>query len=314
MNLHKHIEEFEELIAISADYIGVPADAVRRDYYIVQMMQNLQNSEYAEACVFKGGTSLSKCYPGSSNRLSEDFDLTFIPVEDMNNKKYSRALKRIENTISAGFLMEKIEAERNDRNKSAYVWPENKSRETCRIKLEIGSSVRPDPFSKRSMKTYIQEYLDAKGMHNVVEEFDLQEVNVNTLDITRTFLDKVMSVKRHAICGTLPGKVRHIYDVTVLLDRSDIQKFLKDTEHLKQLLSLTKETDSFYLQKRNISEEYDPMRAYAFENWKQYFNDEIRSRYETLHEDLLYTSDRQSFKKAIQAFEFISQLFASIGE
>ena len=311
MNLHKHREEFEELIAISADYIGVPADAVRRDYYIVQMMQNLQNSEYAEACVFKGGTSLSKCYPGSINRFSEDIDLTFIPVEDMNNKKYSRALKRIENTISAGFLMEKIEA---DRNKSAYVWPENESRETCRIKLEIGSSVRPDPFSKRSMKTYIQEYLDAKGMHNVVEEFDLQEANVNTLDITRTFLDKVMSVKRHAICGTLPGKVRHIYDVTVLLDRSDIQKFLKDTEHLKQLLSLTKETDSFYLQKRNISEEYDPMRAYAFENWKQYFNDEIRSRYETLHEDLLYTSDRQSFKKAIQAFEFISHLFASIGE
>ena len=314
MNLHKHREEFEELIAISADYIGVPADAVRRDYYIVQMMQNLQNSEYAEACVFKGGTSLSKCYPGSINRFSEDIDLTFIPVEDMNNKKYSRALKRIENTISAGFLMEKIEAERNDRNKSAYVWPENESRETCRIKLEIGSSVRPDPFSKRSMKTYIQEYLDAKGMHNVVEEFDLQEVNVNTLDITRTFLDKVMSVKRHSICGTLPGKVRHIYDVTVLLDRSDIQKFLKDTEHLKQLLSLTKETDSLYLQKRNISEEYDPMRAYAFENWKQYFNDEIRNRYETLHEDLLYTSDRQSFKKAIQAFEFISQLFASIGE
>ena len=305
MNLHKHREEFEELIAISADYIGVPADAVRRDYYIVQMMQNLQNSEYAEACVFKGGTSLSKCYPGSINRFSEDIDLTFIPVEDMNNKKYSRALKRIENTISAGFLMEKIEAERNDRNKSAYVWPENESRETCRIKLEIGSSVRPDPFSKRSMKTYIQEYLDAKGMHNVVEEFDLQEVNVNTLDITRTFLDKVMSVKRHAICGTLPGKVRHIYDVTVLLDRSDIQKFLKDTEHLKQLLSLTKETDSFYLQKRNISEEYDPMRAYAFENWKQYFNDEIRSRYETLHEDLLYTSDRQSFKKAIQALSLI---------
>ena len=54
--------ENEELIAIVADYIGVPADAVRRDYYIVQMMQNLQNSEYAEVCVFKGGTSLSKCY------------------------------------------------------------------------------------------------------------------------------------------------------------------------------------------------------------------------------------------------------------
>lgn len=38
MNLHEHKEEFEELIAIVADYIGVPADAVRRDYYIVQMI------------------------------------------------------------------------------------------------------------------------------------------------------------------------------------------------------------------------------------------------------------------------------------
>lgn len=314
MNLHEHKEEFEELIAIVADYIGVPADAVRRDYYIVQMMQNLQNSEYAEVCVFKGGTSLSKCYPGSINRFSEDIDLTFIPVEDMTNKKYSKALKRVEDTISAGFLMEKIEAERNDRNKSAFIWPENESKETCRVKLEIDSSVRPDPFSKRSMKTYIQEYLEEKGMQDVVTEFDLQEVKVNTLDITRTFLDKVMSVKRHAICGTLPRKVRHIYDVTVLLDRSDIQDFLNDTERLKQLLKLTKETDSFYLQKRNISEDYDPLGAYAFENWKQYFNDEIRGRYETLHEDLLYTSNRQCFEKAIQAFEFISHLFTSIGE
>lgn len=108
--------------------------------------------------------------------------------------------------------------------------------------------------------------------------------------------------------------MRHIYDVTVLLERDDIQAFLKDTERLKQLLSLTKETDSFYLQKRNISKEYDPMGAYTFENWKQYFNDEICGRYETLHEDLLYTDDCQSFEKAIQAFEFISQLFASIGE
>ncbi|MDO5833799.1 MAG: nucleotidyl transferase AbiEii/AbiGii toxin family protein [Lachnospiraceae bacterium] len=314
MNLHEHREDFEELIAIVADYIGVPADAVRRDYYIVLLMQNLQNSEYAETCVFKGGTSLSKCYPGSINRFSEDIDLTFIPVEDMNNKKYSRTLKRIEDAISKGFLMGKIEAERNDRNKSAYVWPENENRENCRVKLEIGSSVRPDPFSKRSMKTYIQEYLEEKGMQDAVTEFGLQEVQVNTLDITRTFLDKVMSVKRHAICGTLPRKVRHIYDVTVLLDRSDIQDFLKNTEQLKQLLKLTKETDSFYLQKRNVSEKYDPLEAYAFESWKQYFDDEIRGRYETLHEDLLYTSERQSFAKAVQAFEYISHVFASIDE
>ncbi|WP_443625785.1 nucleotidyl transferase AbiEii/AbiGii toxin family protein, partial [Catenibacterium sp.] len=207
-------------------------------------------------------------------------------------KKYSKALKQIENTITTGFFIEKIGAERNDRNKSAYVWPENEKKEVCQVKLEIGSSVRPDPFSKKSMKTYIQEYLEEKGMQDIIVEFNLQEVKVNTLDITRTFLDKVMSVKRHAICGTLPRKVRHIYDVTMLFKRDDI----------------------YYLQKRNISQEYDPLGAYAFETWKQYFNDEIRHRYETLHEDLLYTHDCQNFDNAIKVFELINQLFSSIGE
>ena len=314
MNLHKHKQEFEDLITIVANYIGIPVDAVRRDYYIVLIMQNLQNSEYAEKCVFKGGTSLSKCYPGSINRFSEDIDLTFLPAEDMNNKKYSKALKQIENTITTGFFIEKIGTERNDRNKSAYVWPENEKKEVCQVKLEIGSSVRPDPFSKKSMKTYIQEYLEEKGMQDIIVEFNLQEVRVNTLDITRTFLDKVMSVKRHAICGTLPRKVRHIYDVAMLFKRDDIQDFLKDTEKLKYLLKLTKETDSYYLQKRNISQEYDPLGAYAFGTWKKYFNDEIRRRYETLHEDLLYTHDCQNFDNAIKTFELINQLFSSIGE
>jgi len=314
MNLHKHKQEFEDLITIVANYIGIPVDAVRRDYYIVLIMQNLQNSEYAEKCVFKGGTSLSKCYPGSINRFSEDIDLTFMPAEDMNNKKYSKTLKQIENTITTGFFIEKIGTERNDRNKSAYVWPENEKKEVCQVKLEIGSSVRPDPFSKKSMKTYIQEYLEEKGMQDIIVEFNLQEVRVNTLDIARTFLNKIMSVKRHAICGTLPRKVRHIYDVAMLFKRDDIQDFLKDTEKLKYLLKLTKETDSYYLQKRNISQEYDPLGAYAFGTWKKYFNDEIRRRYETLHEDLLYTHDCQNFDNAIKTFELINQLFSSIGE
>lgn len=41
-------------------------------------LQKLEQSEYADQCVFKGGTSLSKCCPGSIERFSEDIDLTFL--------------------------------------------------------------------------------------------------------------------------------------------------------------------------------------------------------------------------------------------
>ena len=314
MNLHNHKNDFDELIAIVANYMGIPADAVRRDYYIVQMMQNLQNSEFADNCVFKGGTSLSKCYPNSINRFSEDIDLTFIPNESYTDKKYSKALKQVEEVITHGYLTEKIDAERNSRNKSSYVWPTDEDKNACRVKLEIGSSVRPDPYTRKTMKTYIQEYLEVQGIHEAIYEFELEEVRVNALDITRTFLDKVMAVKRHAICGSLNEKVRHIYDVTVLLRRPEIQAFLKDTDNLKRLLLLTKETDSFYLTKRNIAKDYNPLGKYAFSMWRDKFDKTIKARYESLHEDLLYTSEKQNFDDAIAAFNTIDRIFSEIGE
>jgi predicted nucleotidyltransferase component of viral defense system len=60
MKLHNDRENFSDLIALTAEYIGIPQAAVRRDCYIVRLLQNLQNSEFADQCVFKGGTS--DCY------------------------------------------------------------------------------------------------------------------------------------------------------------------------------------------------------------------------------------------------------------
>lgn len=314
MKLHESKNEFEDLIQIAAQHFGIPAPAVRRDYHIVRMLQNLAGSAYADNCVFKGGTSLSKCYPGSIERFSEDIDLTFIPDAAYSDKKYSKVLRQIEACITQGYAMEKIESERNARNKSSYVWPSGEEKSSCRIKLEIGSSVRPDPYAKKTLKTYIQEYLEAEGLIDAVHEFALEAVPVNTLDITRTFLDKVMAVKRHALCGTLPEKVRHIYDVVMLLRRPEIQAFLQDGKNLKTLLRLTKETDGFYLSKRNIAKDYDPLGKYAFSGWMACFDKDIRNRYESLHEDLLYTSEKQNFAEALAAFRTIDWIFSKIGE
>lgn len=210
--------------------------------------------------------------------------------------------------------LDKIADERNDRNKSSFVWFGNGSEEELRVKLEIGSSIRPEPYEKRELNTYVQQYLEFVHMNEVIREYELTSVCVNTLRIERTFLDKVMSVRRHAICGTLPMKVRHIYDVTVLYERDDIQAFLNRKGQLKELIRKTKNTDSIYLDKRNISKQYDPEGPYAFQTWKKYLDSSIKERYESLHEDLLYTDKKQDFLKAVDTFEEISELFAQLGE
>ena len=112
---------------------------------------------YSNLCVFKGGTSLSKCYPNSIERFSEDIDLTFIPDSTLTEKQNEKIFKKIEDIITLGCNTEKINDERSSTNKSIYVWFENINN---RIKLEIGSTIRPEPFAKKSFKSYIHEYLE----------------------------------------------------------------------------------------------------------------------------------------------------------
>ena len=239
MKLHNNPDEFQELITLAAREKHIPESAVERDYYIVRSLRFLSQSEHAAKCVFKGGTSLSKCYPGSIERFSEDIDLSFIPDEGMSNKQIERKLIAIEKLMTDDCETEIIPAERNARNKSIYFWNGNRN---SKIKLEIGSSVRPEPFASKTMMTYIQEYLESHGFSDVTTEYELTPVTVNVLNIERTFLDKIMSVKRHAICGTIIEKARHIYDVTRLLQMPEIQSFLQNRAELS--LNLTAPSQS----------------------------------------------------------------------
>ena len=310
MKLHEYQYEFKDLISIVASKLHIPESAVERDYYIVLLLKNLENSEYADKCVFKGGTSLSKCYPGSIERFSEDIDLTFLGME-LSDKACDKSIKQIEAIMTTGAQSDKITAERSNRSKSMYVWFAN---EENKIKLEIGSSVRPDPYSKKTFKSYIHEFLEEQGAEDDIQKFELASVTLNVLHIERTFIDKIMSVKRHAICESLDKKVRHIYDVTRLFTLPEIQDFLRDKTELKRLIRITKETDSYYLEKRGITKKYNPNEAYDFDSWKQYLTPQIRLRYETLHKDLLYTDEQQKFDDALHAFSDISKIFAEICE
>ena len=101
MKLHTHPEEFRELITVVANEKHISESAVERDYYIVMMLKSLADSPYADQCVFKGGTSLSKCYPGSIDRFSEDIDLTFLGME-LSDKACDKTIKKIETIMAAG--------------------------------------------------------------------------------------------------------------------------------------------------------------------------------------------------------------------
>ena len=89
---------------------------------------------------------------------------------------------------------------------------------------------------------------------------------------------------------------------------------MNDKDELKRLMQVTKDTDSFYLSRRGIADEYDPRGAYDFPAWKHYMTESVRMNYETLHKKLLYTTEKQSFDTAVRVFEEISQILKDVGE
>ena len=51
MRLHEQNDEFSDLISLTSDWIRIPEEAVKRDYFIVMLLQRLEKSRFADTCV-----------------------------------------------------------------------------------------------------------------------------------------------------------------------------------------------------------------------------------------------------------------------
>ena len=73
MNLHKNFELFYDTLLRVADCLHTSVAIVEKDYYVTLFLESL--FKRVPNLIFKGGTSLSKCYK-IINRFSEDIDLS----------------------------------------------------------------------------------------------------------------------------------------------------------------------------------------------------------------------------------------------
>ncbi len=74
MFLHNDEELFKDVIIAASVDQKCPVAIVEKDYYVTMILKLLAQVE--PGCVFKGGTSLSKCHH-VIDRFSEDIDITF---------------------------------------------------------------------------------------------------------------------------------------------------------------------------------------------------------------------------------------------
>ena len=87
--LHNDKELFEQLILRTSEALGIKAEIVEKDYYVTLFLKELVS--VSPSIIFKGGTSLSKCYH-LIDRFSEDIDLN-IETETKPSESRRKQLK-----------------------------------------------------------------------------------------------------------------------------------------------------------------------------------------------------------------------------
>lgn len=242
MTLHQSTD-YIDAIESAAAHFNMRTIFIEKDYWVTHVLKKLSTSKFVEGVVFKGGTSLSKAHD-CINRFSEDIDLAILKTEDMSGNQITNKIKEVEKIISDGltYFKHSLEEKKGRNRRTFYhytkaVKDENFGQVKDHIQLEINSFTQPVPYEKKSIQSYIGQFLATKNFHEIIKQFGLESFEVNVLARERTAFEKLLSLVRLSYDGSekVSGKIRHFYDIHQLLNQTDLKGKILIEENFKIL-------------------------------------------------------------------------------
>lgn len=246
MNLHHDKEAFEELIIGAANELAIPTNVIEKDYYVTITLKAL--SEKLEDLVFKGGTSLTKCYQ-LLDRFSEDIDLSYTAESGIPGDSRKRQLKKaIVSTMEEfNFPINNLDKTRSRRHYNCYRanYPsmyEKSSVLKSELVVETYVALLPFPTTKRMVDNYIYRFLNKINRLDLAETYDLMPFEITTQTIERTLADKVFALCDYYMEGEVERHSRHLYDIHKIVESIDIleelPKLIPDVREVRSQLSI----------------------------------------------------------------------------
>lgn len=226
--LHSDKELFEQMILRVSEDTGIEASIIEKDYYVTLFLRRIV--ELQPNVIFKGGTSLSKCYK-LINRFSEDIDLNIDtevhPTEGERKKLKEKIISIIE---EFGFALTNPDQVRSRRDYNRYVvdYPTIFSNGYLKEHLIIETAVyiKAYPCKRMLASSLIYDYLERNGYNDLIEQYDLQPFELNVQTAERTLVDKVFALGDYYLSGAVREHSRHVYDIFKLLDTVTLDEFM----------------------------------------------------------------------------------------
>ena len=251
MNLHENNKLFKQAVQITAQQMGILDIYVEKDYWVTLALYTIFNDPIGKETVFKGGTSLSKCY-NLIERFSEDIDLVVLKSEDESANKLTNKIKKLTKVVSD--VMPQVEIEGLTRKmgmnrKTAHSYGKEFKGSYGQVRdvvvLEATWLGHHEPYLEMKINTYIYDMMLKTGQGKIAETYHLLPFNVLVLDAKRTLCEKIMSLVRFSYADDpiddLQKKIRHTYDIHQLLKVNEIYEFLDSNDFDKMLLKVAQD-------------------------------------------------------------------------
>lgn len=227
--LHNEKELFEQVILRTAEDTGINAAIIEKDYYVTLFLKEIVKTQ--PDIIFKGGTSLSKCYK-LIDRFSEDIDLNIDtesrPTEGQRKKLKASILAVID---SFGFQLANSENVRSRRAYNKYIvdYPSVFGTKYLKENLIIETSVyiRAYPTNIMTASSLIYEYLKKNGYDNLILQYELEPFELKVQTAERTLIDKLYALGDYYLDSKVTEHSRHIYDLCKLLEVVPLNDGLK---------------------------------------------------------------------------------------
>lgn len=256
MKLHNYKEAFEGAIVATAEHLGISEIYIEKDYWVTYALKQIFTDKSAkDIAVFKGGTSLSKCY-NIIERFSEDIDLVVIQDDEETGNALKKKLKTVTEAVTEPLKYvpeHPLENKMGKIRKLVYeyekVGVKGSYGQVCdQIVLEVSSLGNSHPSRKVKIQTMIVKFIAATNNIDLIQFYELEPFDVTALSIERTFCEKIISLVRFSYTQhpleDLSNKIRHTYDLHQLLKEKSIKSFLDSNEFENMLVQVGKDDDN----------------------------------------------------------------------
>lgn len=218
MNLHNDKENFIMSINLASKFFNMSPAIIEKDYYVTMFLQEL-NRKIPEI-IFKGGTSLSKCFK-IIDRFSEDIDITLDAnyQSQGNKRKLKETIIEICEELNLNLTNKEEIRSRRDYNCYKIDYPSNNNVLGLNPKLLVETVfiVKSFPDEIKQASSMIYDYLLSIGNIDAINQYELQPFDIRVQTLERTLIDKIFALCDYMIDDKVERHSRHIYDIYCLL-------------------------------------------------------------------------------------------------